>query len=586
MCTQKMLGRLRGQLDDVDQQILNLIDQRLSICSQIGDAKRADGELKLRPKRQREIVEHLSANAAVASPELISDVWRELMGHSLQLQSPTKFLLVRNESADRFIGLIRQGYGSAAPVEWVQNYQVALDRSVREDAIAVLPASLEWQLPQSVAAFDLLGEEHGSQALLIGRVDPTDVPDPASERAEPYWRPDSWRSFPARQQPQYADRSALSSIEHRLAQRAPIVELADIEALRKRLAEVSAGDAIVIQAGDCAETFAAHSKAIVRMTAVLLESLALLLEEGSRRPVTCIGRLAGQYAKPRSNLTENIAGREMPSYRGDAINGFAATVTSRTVDPARLLEAQERSAKTARWLSHHVPDGGRPIYTSHEALLLNYEQTQIHFDELSGRWWSGSGHMLWIGDRTRQLDGAHAEFVRGITNPIGIKVGPTAEPSELLRLMDLIDPGQEVGRLILIPRMGCEIIQKLLPPLMRQIRRAGRKPIWLCDPMHGNTQQAGGYKTRHFNNVARELKCFFEISAAEAVWPGGVHLEITPDDVTECMGGAQGIAVEDLARRYETACDPRLNEAQAMELAELISKHYRTFLHRGAASCE
>lgn len=583
MCTDNLLARVRGQLDQIDHEILKLIDRRLSLCGEIAAAKQGGNVLKLQPRRQKEVIERLGASASVASTELVRHIWRELMAHSLQLQAPTKFLLVRDGSEERLLRLLREAYGSAAPIELASDQESALGTAKCEEAVAVLASQPIPHLLNGIRIFDTLSDEGRPCAWLVGRVESArprlKLARPRTSRA---WQASSWRQCPAQQLPEYEDRHRLSLVEHRLAQRAPIVELHQIQTLTRRLAQAAEGKAIVIQGGDCAETFEGNTKERVHAMAALLSQIGATVEKASGRHAICIGRIAGQYAKPRSQLWENAATGCTPAYRGDAVNCRTASLKGRTPDPERLLSAQQQSVLTAGWLSQLVPDGAQPIYTSHEALLFNYEQAQTHYDELSGSWWAGSAHMLWLGDRTRSTAGAHAEYVRGVVNPLGVKCGPNVSSDELLQLLDLLDPDRLPGRIVLIPRLGTTNIAKKLPGLMRAVVSEGRRPVWMIDPMHGNTVQLKGRKTRRLKDITMEIGLFFDISAAEGIWPGGVHLEMTPDAVTECLGG--GIAERNLESRYLTACDPRLNHSQSLKMGSMLASRYQAMPPQGPSA--
>jgi 3-deoxy-7-phosphoheptulonate synthase len=458
----------------------------------------------------------------------------------------------------------------------------------------------------------------------------------------PRWTPESWRSRPVRQIPAYPDAVRLAAAEKRLSTVPPLVFAGEAIQLKRHLAKVAEGKAFLLQGGDCAESFAEfHPNNIRDMFRVLLQ-MAVVLTFGSAMPVVKVGRLAGQFAKPRSADMEVIDGVELPSYRGDIINGFDFTPESRIPDPDRMVQAYHQAASTLNLLRafaqggyadlHKVhswtlgfvadsPAGHRyrdmadrlaetlefmqacgitaettpqiretELFTSHEALLLPYEQALTRVDSITGDWFDCSAHMLWIGDRTRQPDGAHVEFLRGVKNPVGLKCGPSLDPDELIRLIDLLNPGGEAGRLTLICRMGHDRVEEKLPALMRKVRREGRAVVWSCDPMHGNTVKSStGFKTRPFDRILSEVRGFFEVAQTEGVHPGGVHFEMTGQDVTECTGGAQAITEHALAQRYHTACDPRLNASQALELAFLLAeglKETRSSRPRPAVAAE
>jgi 3-deoxy-7-phosphoheptulonate synthase len=439
------------------------------------------------------------------------------------------------------------------------------------------------------------------------------------------WSPDSWRRKPAQQLPDYPDKAALDAVEKQLATFPPLVFAGEARNLKKLLARVSAGEAFLLQGGDCAESFAEHGANNIRDFFRVFLQMAVVLTFAGGSPVVKVGRIAGQFAKPRSSPTEKKDGKELPSYRGDIVNDIAFTEEARHPDPRRQIEAYRQSAATLNllrafaqggyanlgsvhgWMLGFVKDSPQSrrymeladrisealtfmracgldleshpelrtteIYTSHEALLLGYEEAMTRIDSTSGDWYCTSGHMVWIGDRTRQADHAHVEFCRGIKNPIGLKCGPSLKPDDLLRLVDILNPENDPGRLTLIGRFGAERVGDHLPALVRAVKREGRQVVWSCDPMHGNTiASANGYKTRPFDRILHEVKDFFAVHQAEGSYAGGVHLEMTGKDVTECTGGARAITEADLYDRYHTFCDPRLNAEQSIELAFLLAE--------------
>lgn len=439
------------------------------------------------------------------------------------------------------------------------------------------------------------------------------------------WTPESWKSKPIRQVPTYTDEAAVKSVLEDLGSFPPLVFAGEARNLKKQLAKVANGEAFLLQGGDCAESFAEFHPNNIRDTFKVLLQMAVVLTYGGHRPVVKVGRLAGQFAKPRSSDTETIDGVELPSYRGDIINGFEFNEESRTPDPKRMLNAYSQAASTLNLLRafaqggyadlHQVQQwnmgfvasqsqGARykemadriqdalafmescgvsaentpqmsktDFFTSHEALLLNYEQALTRVDSTSGEYYDTSAHMLWIGDRTRDPDEAHVEFLRGVGNPVGVKAGPSQDPDTLLRLIDTLNPENEAGRITVICRFGAGNVDKHLPALIRKIEREGRRVVWSCDPMHGNTiKSSTGYKTRPFDRILSEVREFFDVHATEGTYAGGVHFEMTGKDVTECLGGAFEVTEEKLSDRYHTACDPRLNANQALELAFLVAE--------------
>jgi 3-deoxy-7-phosphoheptulonate synthase len=439
------------------------------------------------------------------------------------------------------------------------------------------------------------------------------------------WSPESWRAKPIEQAPAYADAAGLAEVERQLAGFPPLVFAGEARKLKQALGRVAKGDSFLLQGGDCAESFVEHSADNIRDFFRVFLQMAVVLTFAGSSPVVKIGRVAGQFAKPRSSPMEKMNGVELPSYRGDVINGAEFTAAARMPDARRQIEAYRQSAATLnllrafatggyanlenahRWMLGFVnesPQSGRyqqladritetlafmraigldpeshqemrqtDFYTSHEALLLGFEQAMTRIDSTTGDYYATSGHMVWIGDRTRQWDHAHVEYCRGIRNPIGLKCGASLRVDDLLRLIDILNPSDEPGRLTLIGRFGSDRVMDHLPALVRAVKREGRTVVWSCDPMHGNTITAsGGYKTRPFDRIMSEIRSFFAVHQAEGTYAGGVHLEMTGKNVTECTGGARAVLDADLQDRYHTHCDPRLNADQAIEIAFLIAE--------------
>lgn len=453
--------------------------------------------------------------------------------------------------------------------------------------------------------------------------------DPSAPTADtPGWSPESWRALPAAQQPDWPDEGRLDAVLKELSGYPPLVFAGEARALTQSLAQVSDGRAFLLQAGDCAESFEAFSADSIRERLKVILQMAVVLTYSAGVPTVKVGRIAGQFAKPRSSGTETVDGIELPSFRGHLVNDIVFSAAARTPAPERLLQAYHQSASTLnlvrafttggfadlsrvhQWNQEFVaasPEGRRyeqlaqeidralrfmeacgldhdtvpalhqtDVWTSHEALVLGYEEALTRRDSLTGDWYDCSAHMVWIGERTRGLDGAHVEFFRGIRNPIGCKVGPTVTADEVLELCEALNPERIPGRLTLISRMGADRITDGLRPLLRAADDAGHPVVWACDPMHGNTFTApSGRKTRHFDAILDEIRGFFDAHRAEGTWPGGVHVELTGDDVTECLGGAEDLLDDDLGLRYETMCDPRLNGRQSVDLAFRVAELLR-----------
>ena len=440
------------------------------------------------------------------------------------------------------------------------------------------------------------------------------------------WNPNTWRNYPVVQMPKYINQKSLSSVEAKLSLKPPLVFAGEVQALKKSLHLVEKGEAFILQGGDCAESFTQFSANGIRDTFKVLLQMAVILTFGSSMPIIKIGRIAGQFAKPRSSDIEVLNGVELPSYRGDMINDMEFNKASREPDPHRLIEGYEQSAATLNLIRAFAQGGMADLakvhewtlgflsdtpettkyqevadriseslnfmkacgltsdtasqlretefYTSHEALLLNYEEALTREDTITAEkgWYSTSAHLLWVGDRTRQHDHGHIEFLSGIQNPVGIKCGPSLEPDDLIRLIEKINPENDTGKVVLICRMGYEKVVDHLPKLIKKIQSEGKKVIWCCDPMHGNTIKASnGYKTRKVSQILSEVDNFFNVHKTEGSYPGGVHFEMTGSNVTECLGGANEVKESDLGSRYHTHCDPRLNGSQSLELAFLIS---------------
>lgn len=467
-----------------------------------------------------------------------------------------------------------------------------------------------------------------AQALQVKDMSVAKVSQKTPEKNTNNWSVESWRGYPIKQQPQYEDPAALKAVEDKLRSLPPLTTPSEARDLKRELAMAARGKAFLLQGGDCAESFAEFNQQNLTNYFRVMLQMTVALMYGAGCPVVKVGRIAGQFAKPRSGDTEVVNGVELPSYRGDMINGMEFTPEARRADPERILQVYYQSATALnylrslakggyaglrqinRWNMDFVTNspqskrfqvlvdrinecyefitacGLKPdsmpelseasFYTSHEALLLGYESSLTRFDEADGKHYVGSAHMLWIGDRTRSPEEAHVEFLRGVGNPIGCKVGPTTGKDDLLRLCDTLNPENEPGKLTLISRMGADKVHQYLPPLVRAVKDAGREVVWSCDPMHGNTVKSpNGFKTRKFIDILSEVRRFFDIHKSEGSYGAGVHFEMTGQDVTECLGGAQAISELDLCDRYHTHCDPRLNASQSLELAFLIAEELK-----------
>ena len=452
--------------------------------------------------------------------------------------------------------------------------------------------------------------------------------DDAGAVATREWTPDSWQQRPADQQPDWPDQGALDRALKQLATLPPLVFAGEARLLTNALAEVAAGKAFLLQAGDCAESFHEFSADNIRDKLKIILQMAVVLTYGSGVHVVKLGRIAGQFAKPRSAVTERIGDIEVPSFRGHMVNDDAPTLEGRTPDPDRLVACYHQAASTLNLLRAFTQGGFADLsqvhvwnqefvasssegqryeaiaseieralrfmracgvdlegdanlrqvdfWTSHEALILGYEEALTRRDSLTGDWYDCSAHLLWVGERTRRLDGAHLEFLRGVKNPLGCKIGPTATVDEVLRICEQLNPHRIAGRLSLITRMGAGRVTETLPPLLAAVQDAGHPVVWVCDPMHGNTfASPSGRKTRHFDHVLAEIREFFSVHAAVGTWPGGVHVELTGDNVTECLGGAEEVLEDQLDTRYTTMCDPRLNGRQSLDLAYRVAELLR-----------
>ncbi|MGI8931359.1 MAG: 3-deoxy-7-phosphoheptulonate synthase [Sphingomicrobium sp.] len=571
------LNVLRGEIDRIDDQILDLLEQRYAVVRRVSRAKAGDTAtaLPVRPRRERHIVERLSARAIDVPAEDVAHIWRSILSLSARSQRAYRITLWSPEPARAALaGLAAARFGATVPMEWAASANEAIAAAHTGDSILLMPAD---QLqPSQVPELDLIGQYpldclHHPWALAMGRLAAEiDAPPPGlghPPQANGDWTPTSWKRRVHHQLPAYRNSPLLEAVQIRLAHAEPVVTAEATAALSAQLVEAQQGRRLLIQAGDCAEPIDATRGDTLNMSA-LIHHLADQLERGRGMEVIRLGRLAGQFAKPRSASAEQAGGTTLPVDRGDAVNQFGASAAERAADPARLHDAYTQSRRVGGWLAEQAHDSGgegRLLFTSHEALLLNYEAALTRRDPQNGRWWARSAHSLWLGDRTRDPRGAHVEYLRGIANPIGIKCGPGIEPDQLLSLLESIDAARTPGRIMLVARLGHDRIAGRLGRLMEAVRGAGHPALWLCDPMHGNNRTVDGVKTRLVPDLVAEVEQFVAIARSVGVHPGGLHLEITPEPVLEC--------VDDLAhahpqRPYQSLCDPRLNPDQAMHVIE------------------
>lgn len=548
---------LRAEIDRIDDQILTLLDQRYAAVQRVGWSKSRESgrSLAVRPRRERHIVDRLSAKASRVPREDVAQIWRTILSLSAHHQRAYRVILCGPESARLALTRVAaQRYGHSILVDWAGE-QEALDAARRGDAILILPADGS-DLPER-SGLDLIGQhatgciEH-PWAIELGKLD-------HEERNRAGWSPTSWKGRIHRQMPAYADGPLARRVEEELRSAEPVVPADEIATLRGLLAEAQEGRSLLIQAGDCAESIEASSGQTLAM-AELIDSLGLDLEEHTGLGAIRLGRLGGQYAKPRSRAVEEHGPLRLAAYRGDAVNGQSRCPRERRPDPSRLTKAHRQSVRVRDWLHS---DRRMQVYTSHEALLLDYESALTRREESQSLWWAGSAHALWLGDRTRVLEGAHVDYLRGIANPVGIKCGPTLTPDELRRLLDRLDPEREPGRIMLISRLGHELVSNRLPPLMEAASNSGHAALWLCDPMHGNTLAVDGTKTRLVPHVIAEIRAFVRVARSLGVHPGGLHLEVTPEPVLECVDRLEQATP---LRPFTSLCDPRLNAEQARQV--------------------
>ena len=576
------LDALRGQIDSIDDAILDLLEQRYAVTQRVARAKATAGSnsLPIRPQRERAILKRLSIRATQVPADNIAHIWRAILTLSARSQKAYRIVLWSPEGTRiALAGLAATRFGTAIPTQWAASAGEAIEAAQAGDAILLMPADL--LQPSQMPELDLIGQYpldclHHPWAAALGKL----AQEPAvatfgqciARRTE--WRPGSWKSRVHHQLPAYGDVRLLKMVEARLERVAPVVDAQGINVLSAELVKAQHGYQLLIQAGDCAEPIDGTRSDTTDMSA-LVHKMANELELRGR-PVIRMGRVAGQFAKPRSASAEQSDGAAIAVYRGDAVNRPGASAAERAADPERLHEAYAQSCRARGWLIEQslAPDGPRrPMFTSHEALLLNYEAALTRRGGDDGGWRALSAHSLWLGDRTRDPRGAHVEYLRGIANPVGIKCGPSIEPDQLIALLNRIDPERTPGRIMLVARLGHEKIADRLDPLMEAVRGAGHPALWLCDPMHGNNRTIDGVKTRLVTEIISEVRQFAAISRSLGIHPGGLHLEVTPAPVLEC--------VDDLAqayapRRYDSRCDPRLNTDQAMRVVQSFADAIET----------
>lgn len=572
------LAALRGEIDLIDDAILDLLEQRYAVTRRVARAKAiADSHcLPIRPQRERSILERLSNRARHVPSDDIAHVWRGIFTLSARSQRAYRVMLWSpDDTRLALAGLAATRFGTAVPILWAASAEEAIAAARSGNAILLMPADL--LQPSQVPELDLIGQYpldclHHPWAVAMGKLAPETAGTASGPRIAPQaaqdWSPASWKGRLHHQLPAYPDVPALKAVEHRLERAAPVVDAQAIDALVTDLAKAQDGRQLLIQAGDCAEPIDGTRGDTTAMSALVHEMADALELRG--RPVIRMGRLAGQFAKPRSAAAEQAGGAKIAVYRGDAVNRPGASVTERAADPERLHEAYAQSCRAQGWLAEEAlacSGSHRALFTSHEALLLNYEAALTRRGDDS-RWHARSAHSLWLGDRTRDPRGAHVEYLRGIANPVGIKCGPSIEAGELLTLLDRIDPARTPGRIMLVARLGHHEVADRLAPLMAAVRGAGHPALWLCDPMHGNNRTINGAKTRLVGEIVSEVRQFAAIARSLGVHPGGLHLEVTPAPVLECV---DDLAQASAPRRYDSRCDPRLNAEQAMRVVQTFA---------------
>ncbi|NJC06600.1 3-deoxy-D-arabino-heptulosonate 7-phosphate (DAHP) synthase class II/chorismate mutase [Sphingomonas kaistensis] len=547
-----VLDVLRKDIDWIDDQILDLLEQRYAVVKKVAWAKHRDAEqvLAVRPAREAAILERLSARAIHVPEADVAHIWRSILSLSAHHQRAYRVLVSGPATARAALLSLASARYSGVPVEWLDDQGKALEAAERGEAVLLVAAdqaSDGLRQGLELIAQHATGCVEHPWALELGRLG-------SDDHARDGWSPGSWQGKVHQQLPAYPEpRLAREAVQH-LADSSGIVPLEEVAGLQALVADAQGGRAVVLQAGDCAERMDAAAQDVHAMVA-LVDRLGADLEERLGLPAIRIGRLGGQYAKPRSQAAEGEGTARMPAYRGDAVNSRSACPHGRTPDPSRLLTARDQSERVRGWLA------GRSIHTSHEALLLDYEAALTRTSK--GRSWATSAHSLWLGERTRDVAGAHVEYLRGIANPIGIKCGPTLEAEQLTALLDRLDPDATPGRITLVSRLGAGQVEQRLPSLMAAVRASGRPVLWVCDPMHGNNRSANGTKLRLVPEIIAETEAFVRIAHRSGVVAGGLHLEVTPQPVLECVERLDEATAD---RPFESLCDPRLNAEQALRV--------------------
>lgn len=547
-----VLDVLRKDIDWIDDQILDLLEQRYAVVKKVAWAKHRETEqaLALRPSREAAILDRLSTRAIHVPQADVAHIWRSILSLSSHHQRAYRILVTGPETARVALLTLAASRYTGIAVEWRDDGAAALEAAERGDAVLLIPAD-QWDAARH-GGLDLIAQHPTGcldhpWGLELGRLG-------SDEARVEEWTPDSWRARVHQQQPAYPEPRAARDAIGELAAGSGIAPLDEVSELQALIADAQAGRGVFIQAGDCAERMDADAAAVGAM-ASLIDRLGSELETRLDLPAVRLGRLGGQYAKPRSQVAEGAGASRVPAYRGDAVNGRAACPLERTPDPSRLLLARDQGLRVRDWLDNTA------IRTSHEALLLDYETALTR--SVGRRTWSSSAHSLWLGDRTRDLAGAHVEYLRGLANPLGIKCGPTLGAEELVNLLERLDPDGAPGRIMLVSRLGAAHIEDRLAPLMAAVKDSGRSVLWLCDPMHGNNRSANGTKLRLMPEIIAETRAFVRTTRSLGIHPGGLHLEVTPRPVLECVERIEDATAD---RPFESLCDPRLNPEQALRV--------------------